>query len=315
MLDVMMPGMNGLEVLERLRSTRSMAELPVILATALAERDDAVEGLDRGANDYITKPFDFPMLLARVRTHLAASQAAREVAALARKLEFRNTFIREALGQEVPTELLIELAETPDSLEIADERRTVSVVFADIEGSRSLSKSLSPRAYVTLLRNVLAGLAAVVERYGGSVESITGDSMSAIFGIPDASDDDAARAAACALALQLEMVEINERNATSQLPAAAISVGVATGEVVIGNFGSGEDLHFKAIGEPFLVAQRIEAGGSSGEVWICDATRKRLADLAEIDRERDLDGQRLGRLLGVGGKWLMTLRAVPASGA
>jgi adenylate cyclase len=311
MLDVMMPGMNGLEVLERVRRTRSMAELPVILATGLAETEDAVEGLGRGANDYVTKPFDFPMVVARVRTQLAASRSARKIAALAKQLEFRNSFIREALGREIPTELLVEIAETPAALDLGHERRTVTAVLADIQGSRRLVESLSPGQYVTILRNTLGGLASVVEHHGGTVDSIAGDSLTATFGLPDPTEEDTTRAAACAIALQLEMLEINERNATAQLPALEIGVGVATGEVVVGGFGSGEEMRFKAIGEPFLQAARIEAGGRGGEVWICDATRALLGELAQVDLERSLDGKHLYRLLGVSGEWLMSLRAVP----
>jgi adenylate cyclase len=311
LLDVMMPGMNGLEALERVRRTRSMSELPVILATALAETEDAVEGLGRGANDYVTKPFDFPMLIARVRTQLAVSRSVRKVAALARQLEFRNSFIREALGREISPDLLVEMAETPGALDLGDEQRTITAVVVDIQGSRRLAESLSPGQYVSLLRNTLSGLAAVVDHYGGTVDSIVGDSLTAVFGLPDATDRDAGQAAACALALQLEMQAVNERNAAAQLPGVQIGVGVATGEVVVGGFGSGDDLRFKAIGEPFLKAARIESGAEGGEVWICDVTRDALAELAEVDREKVSDDQRVHRLLGVGGEWLMSLRAVP----
>ena len=308
LLDVMMPGMNGLEVLERVRGDRSMAELPVILATALADTEDAVEGLGRGANDYVTKPFDFPMLVARVKTQLAASASARKIAALGRQLEFRNSFIREALGREIPTELLVEVAETPGALDLGSELRTVTVLFADVQGSRRLAEALRPGEYVAVLRNTLGGLAAVVEHYDGSVDSIAGDSLTATFGLPDPSPEDSARAAACALALQLEMREINERNVTAKLPAVEISVCVATGEVVVGGFGSGEDMRFKAIGEPFLLAARIEAGGDGGAVWICDETRTRLGELARVTEQRQLDGQAVHRLLGVGGEWVISLR-------
>jgi DNA-binding response OmpR family regulator len=311
MLDVMMPGMNGLEVLERVRRTRSMAELPVIMATALAETEDAVEGLGRGANDYVTKPFDFPMVLARVRTQLASSRSARKVAALARQLEFRNSFIREALGREVSIELLVEMAEMPGALDLGNERRSVTAIVVDVQGSRRLSQSLSPGQYVALLRNTLGGLAALVAHHGGTVDSIVGDSLVATFGLPDPAEEDTARAAACALACQLELQEINERNASAQLPAVEIGVGVATGEVVVGGFGSGDSMRFKAIGEPFPEASRIEAGARSGEVWICGATRARLGALAEVDQEREVDGRPVYRLLGVGGEWLMSLRAVP----
>jgi DNA-binding response OmpR family regulator len=68
LLDLMLPGRGGLEVLEAIRAQRP--EVPVILLTALGQKDDVVAGLDRGADDYITKPFDLDELLARVRAQL-----------------------------------------------------------------------------------------------------------------------------------------------------------------------------------------------------------------------------------------------------
>ncbi len=71
LLDVRMPGMGGLEVLSRLRKSRSQAELPVIMVTAMAESADIVEALELGANDYVTKPIDFAVVLARIHAHLS----------------------------------------------------------------------------------------------------------------------------------------------------------------------------------------------------------------------------------------------------
>jgi diguanylate cyclase (GGDEF)-like protein/PAS domain S-box-containing protein len=79
LLDVEMPGMSGLEVLTRLRTTRSQTELPVIMVTARAQSNDIVEALDLGANDYIAKPIDFPVALARIRTHLAHKWAVADL--------------------------------------------------------------------------------------------------------------------------------------------------------------------------------------------------------------------------------------------
>jgi serine/threonine protein kinase len=73
LLDVMMPEMNGLEVLRAIRLTRSPTTLPVIMATAKSDNVDIVEALDRGANDYVTKPIDLDVLLARMRVHLRHS--------------------------------------------------------------------------------------------------------------------------------------------------------------------------------------------------------------------------------------------------
>lgn len=75
LLDVMMPGMDGIETLRQLRRTRSVSELPVIMVTARDDSDDVVEALDAGANDYITKPVDFVVAQARIRTQLTARRA------------------------------------------------------------------------------------------------------------------------------------------------------------------------------------------------------------------------------------------------
>ena len=70
LLDVMMPGMSGIEVLQAVRETRSASELPVIMVTAKAQSEDVVEALGNGANDYVTKPIDFPVALARIQAQL-----------------------------------------------------------------------------------------------------------------------------------------------------------------------------------------------------------------------------------------------------
>jgi serine/threonine protein kinase/FixJ family two-component response regulator len=77
LLDIMMPGMTGLEVLEELRQTRSAAELPIIMCTAKTESDDMVQALELGANDYVTKPIDFPVALARVQSQLRQKKSKR----------------------------------------------------------------------------------------------------------------------------------------------------------------------------------------------------------------------------------------------
>ncbi|MEM9594645.1 MAG: protein kinase [Acidobacteriota bacterium] len=80
LLDIMMPGMDGIEVLERLRRDHDQAQLPVIMVTAKDGSEDVVRALDRGANDYITKPIDFPVVLARVQKELRTRSSARAAA-------------------------------------------------------------------------------------------------------------------------------------------------------------------------------------------------------------------------------------------
>ena len=75
LLDVMMPGIDGIETLKRIRSQKSASALPVIMVTAKSESENVVDALNLGANDYVTKPVDFAVALARVNTQIARRQA------------------------------------------------------------------------------------------------------------------------------------------------------------------------------------------------------------------------------------------------
>jgi sigma-B regulation protein RsbU (phosphoserine phosphatase) len=96
LLDVMMPGIDGLEVLRTIRRTHTPTDLPVIMATARGVSDDVVEALDLGANDYVTKPLDFPVVLARVRTQLSLKRAVEQIRRLEQGLEQRNRELQSA---------------------------------------------------------------------------------------------------------------------------------------------------------------------------------------------------------------------------
>jgi sigma-B regulation protein RsbU (phosphoserine phosphatase) len=90
LLDVMMPGLSGLEVLEVIRKSHAATELPVIMATAKTQSEDIVEALELGASDYVTKPLDFAVVLARVQTQLSLKRAIEQIRELERSLAERN---------------------------------------------------------------------------------------------------------------------------------------------------------------------------------------------------------------------------------
>ncbi len=91
LLDISMPGIDGFEVLRRLRSSQGRSELPVIMVTGLDERDHVVRALEGGANDYVTKPLDLPVVVARLRTQLSLKRAYSHIVALEHNLELQNT--------------------------------------------------------------------------------------------------------------------------------------------------------------------------------------------------------------------------------
>jgi DNA-binding response OmpR family regulator len=82
LLDVMMPGIDGFQLLEALRATHHAAELPVITVTAKHESEDIVRALELGANDFVSKPIDFPVVVARIQTHLALKRSNAQAVAV-----------------------------------------------------------------------------------------------------------------------------------------------------------------------------------------------------------------------------------------
>ena len=160
LLDVMMPGMSGIETLRHLRLTRSVSELPVIMVTAKDGSDDVVEALDLGANDYVTKPIDFAVALARIRAQVTARRAD-PLTGLPNRLLFleklnqalaqsrgddpqpfavlfldvdRFKIINDSLGHVAGDELLVEMAKRVDrSLRTTD-------TFARFDGDHTLAR-------------------------------------------------------------------------------------------------------------------------------------------------------------------------------
>ena len=158
LLDIMMQGMGGYEVLARIRERFSAAELPVIMATARRAQSDVLNALELAANDYVTKPIDFPVMLARVGLQLELLEArralAREVAEsqrLAGELETRNGFIRSVFGRYVADAVVGDLLANPEALQLGGTKRELSFLMSDLRGFTSLSERLDAHQLVTLL--------------------------------------------------------------------------------------------------------------------------------------------------------------------
>jgi|HubBroStandDraft_6_1064221.scaffolds.fasta_scaffold35984_2 diguanylate cyclase (GGDEF)-like protein len=116
LLDVVMPEMDGLEVLRRIRAIHSTAILPVIMVTAMAESKDVVQALELGANDYITKPIDVGITFARVQNHIARQQAERALAEQLHKLENINRELENEIAQRKISDARIQQMAHHDSL-------------------------------------------------------------------------------------------------------------------------------------------------------------------------------------------------------
>jgi adenylate cyclase len=271
-LDIMMPDLSGLELLQCVRQQHSMAELPVIMATARDRSQDTVDALRLGANDYVTKPLDFPVVLARVQTQLSLKRAGEEVRRLARELERRNQFIQKTFGRYLSEEVVSQLLETPGGLRLGGEKRVVTILLADLRGFTAVAERLAPEQVVAVINNYLGVMADVITHYQGTIDEILGDAVLALFGAPVSRPDDARRAVACAVAMQQAMGRVNEINRGQGLPEVQMGIGLNTGEVVVGNLGSHKRTKYGVVGTPVNLAGRIESYTVGGQVLASEAT-------------------------------------------
>ena len=141
LLDVMMPGIDGIETLRRIRSRKSASMLPVIMVTAKSESDNIVDALELGANDYVTKPVDFAVALARVNTQISRRRAEQEVAAANEELRKANEDLERRVEER--TRRLI------------DANQRLKVEIADRQESQARSQYLAYHDSLTGLGNRL----------------------------------------------------------------------------------------------------------------------------------------------------------------
>jgi class 3 adenylate cyclase/ActR/RegA family two-component response regulator len=283
LLDVVMPGLSGIDVLRIVREKVSMSELPIIMATARDASGDVVEALALGANDYVTKPIDLPVLLARANTQLSLKFANERVRELAVQLETRNKFIRETFGRYLTDEVVENLLATPDGLALGGASRKVTILMSDLRGFSSMSERLTPTQVVGMLNNYLGTMTEIIHTHGGTIDEFIGDAILVIFGAPVAHADAAERAVACALDMELAMTEVNAFNRASGLPELEMGIGINTGEVVVGNIGSHRRAKYGVVGRNVNLASRIEAYTVGGQVLISESTREDVGPILRID--------------------------------
>ena len=291
LLDVMMPGLSGMEVLRRVRERWPASDLPVIMVTARDTTEDVVEALGLGANDYVTKPLDFPVVLARVETQLALRQQKQEIRRLAEDLELRNRFIQSLFGRYLSDEVVADLLASPEGPELGGEQRKVTLLMSDLRGFTPLTEGLAPEQVLHLLNSYLGAMADVILAHQGTIDEFVGDAILAIFGAPLARPDDARRAVACAVEMQAAIQQLNRRNETEGLPRLEMGIAIHTGEVIIGNIGSERRTKYGVVGSAVNHAGRIESFTVGGQILISDAALRESGEGVQVGSRLAIDAK------------------------
>lgn len=232
---------------------------------------------------------------------------------LADQVELRNRFIREMFGRYLNDEVVAALLESPTGVQVGGEKRKVTIIMSDLRGFTSMAERLPPEKVVTLLNRYLAAMVKIVRHYNGTIADFIGDAIVVVFGAPVWEEDDAKRAVACAVAMQLGMGEVNEQNVAEGLPAVEMGIGVHTGSVVVGNIGSPERMKYDVIGGNVNLTSRIQSYTTGGQILISDFTRQEVGSIVSIGDQMEVQPKGiehpiiLAEVRGIGGRFKLYL--------
>ena len=256
--DINMPRMDGLTLLGEIgklgRRTRS------VVVTAYGDMENIRTAMNKGAFDFLTKPIDMGDL------QITLDQA-REAVERDREADRVHQTINRYLSDKIAKAVLA----NPDAV-AASEKREVSVLMSDISGFSQLAERLEPERVVELLNVYLSAMTEVVDDHDGAIDEFIGDAVLVIFGAPLEMADHAARATACAVAMQARMAAVNEDLEARGLPRLEMTAAVNSGEVVVGTIGSETRAKYGVVGSPVNLTGRVQTLAVPGEVLITDPT-------------------------------------------
>jgi class 3 adenylate cyclase len=276
LLDIMMPEMDGYEVLRRLRQNTATATIPVIFLTALTSVQEEQFGLDLGAVDYITKPVSPPLVLARVHAHLERSASIRRLAALSDKL-----------SRYLAPQVYRSIFDGSRDAQIRTQRKKLTVFFSDIKDFTASTARWQPEDVTHLLNSYFSEMSKIAAEYGGTLDKFVGDAMVIFFGDPDTRGvrQDALQCVRMAIAMQRRMGELQSLwSACGTDKTFQIRIGINTGYCDVGNFGSDLRMDYTIIGSEVNLAARLEQAASPGGVMMSRETWALVRGEIEADR-------------------------------
>jgi len=260
LLDLMMPEIDGYEVLARMKQDMDMRETPVIMISAADELDNVVRCLELGAEDYLPKPFNPTVLKARVDASLEKRRLRRSEQAYLAQVEREKARTDELLAAMVPSGALSELRSQGT---VAPRRYDeVAVLFCDIVGFTKYCDSTPPEEVVTGLHGQVSRFEEIAERHRLEKIKTIGDAFMATAGLLVPVENPLRAAVACGL----EMVQ----SSASIAPFWEVRIGVHLGSVVAGITGA-RQFQFDIWGDTVNMASRLSDNGEPGTVVVTSA--------------------------------------------
>lgn len=197
--------------------------------------------------------------------------------------QLRNTF-----GRYLSNEIVNTLLETPGGIKLGGERKKITIFTSDLRGFTAVSESLSPENVVKVLNFYLGYMANIINKHQGTIDEFMGDGILVLFGAPITRNDDAERAVACALEMQLKMESINKQMREWGYADLQMGIGINTGEVVVGNIGSEQRTKYAIVGSEVNLTYRIESYTVGGQILISETTLKEIKTNLKINETKEV---------------------------
>jgi class 3 adenylate cyclase len=271
LLDVIMPKLDGISVLERLKATPGAEHVPVIMISALDETESVVRCIEVGADDYLQKPFNPIILRARINAGLAKK----------RLHDLERARVHDVFSRFLPEHVVEDVLErTDDDLRLGGIQTVGTVMFTDLRGFTTFSENRSPEVVIEALNRYFDETSDAILVHGGTLVAYRGDGFLAVFGAPLELEDHADRA----LATAREMVDVRLPRFNSWLQdnglgeAVQMGVGLCSGPFMAGNVGSFRRLEYTVHGDTVNTASRIEGltKTAGAPILLADSTRAAL---------------------------------------
>ena len=301
LLDVMMPELNGYEVLQRLKSDRALRDIPVLMISALDEIDSVVRCIELGADDYLSKPFDPVLLRARIGACLEKKRLRDQEVRHIQELAELNKMLEQRVQEEVAqVERLGRLKRffSPHLAELIvaggvedplkSHRQEITVVFLDLRGFTAFAETSEPEEVMRVLREYHAEMGKLVLAYEGTLESFTGDGMMVLFNDPVPVPNPEEMAIRMALAMRERIAELTVkwRKLGYDLD---FGVGIAQGYATIGAIGFEGRWDYGSIGTVCNLASRLCDEARPGQALVSQRLLSRMEEVIEAEPVGELN--------------------------
>ena len=244
LLDILMPEIDGFQVLREMKDDTDLRDIPVIVISGLEDMDSVVKCIKMGAEDHLPKAFDPVLLNARIGASVEKKRLRDEV------IDQLN-FIREIFGKYVPESVVKQIVASKGTLEPKNLKATI--LFSDIESFTSTVESISPKQVMQMLNEYFPAVIEPITRYGGVVNQFQGDAMLVTFNVPIENPQHAENAVKAALEIQQVL-----KGRTFAGIELRTRIGINTGDVIAGNVGAGDRFNYTVYGDAVNLAARLE---------------------------------------------------------